>query len=478
MIALQKLFVILLASVLSSTRFTVTGFSEPYLRSISDDLTEENQNSSISVTNGADIFLANSTSSRGGEKLNHLCDSKPCLSLCCPLGKSLLDGGCVQDDDNPGNLPEIPTLGENDDDGGYPPKRDLHLITDDPCVFGWMSTSVLNGYDLLHDGSIYAPDSYQGPIFDFEHYCLFRKPKSTLYLAKVCKPWIQRVYWHIACLIFATFVLLAIFIGYSIVPELRNLHGLVFRSYIATYIFTNLSFLGQHFTNESKTHAHLFTFFVFSLHYAAGCCALWLNVMSFNIWRTFRGLRTIENNTREHDRRKYIWYAIYAWGTPAVVNCTIAAVMYSVPYFHRFSINKNLILWCCAGVLTTVVVVNTFLYTATAFKIRKYQKDTANLTSGVNKHHDSEKQWFNLHVKLFLITGIHTTMWVIWELWPIPVNTHLMIVIEVVQSILVFIIFIWKENVKRSLRKTFDEMLCRLNDTFGLTSHETQTTKI
>lgn len=52
-------------------------------------------------------------------------------------------------------------------------------------------------------------------------------------------------------------------------------------------------------------------------------------------------------------------------------------------------------------------------------------------------------------------------MWVIWELCPTPVTTVLMIVLEVVQSILIFVIFICKGNVRRSVMKKVDVTFSR-----------------
>lgn len=175
--------------------------------------------------------------------------SKARLSLCCQPGTALWTGNCVEDNFTSG----IKTSRYEE----YELEEEFELTIVDPCTYAWMASSFLNDFYVLPNGTIHAPDSERSPA----DYCLFRRPNSSLYLAKVCRQWIDRVDWQICCLIFAMVVMLLVLIVYSIVPELGNLHGLVFRAYITYYIACHIGTIGQQLTAGSKTYNHLFTFF-------------------------------------------------------------------------------------------------------------------------------------------------------------------------------------------------------------------------
>lgn len=160
-------------------------------------------------------------------------------------------------------VPQIKILTHDDEKiEVYELGNDSRSVIKDPCVFNWMKTSILEDfYIVVSNGTIsYASDFDNASRFDVEHFCLFRELKSSVYVAKVCKPWIKIVYWQISCLIFATIVMLLILIVYTILPQLGNLHGLVFRAYLATYVTAHLCAMGQQLSSGSRDN-QLFTFF-------------------------------------------------------------------------------------------------------------------------------------------------------------------------------------------------------------------------
>lgn len=184
------------------------------------------------------------------------CGLKTCLVLCCPFGKSRTEGKCVEDNETFSHLPgTTPQVDENTEPEGI-----YHIVIDDPCAVGWMDSTVLESFQVFLNGSIHSPDFGDASVLDFEHYCLFREPGSSVYLAKVCRPKTHAIY-DIFCLSVATITMLAVFVGYTVVPELNNFHGLIFRSYIATYIGIYLCSLGAELTIESRTYAQLFSIF-------------------------------------------------------------------------------------------------------------------------------------------------------------------------------------------------------------------------
>ena len=71
----------------------------------------------------------------------------------------------------------------------------------------------------------------------------------------------------------------------------------------------------------------------FTMQYFFIASFFWVNVMSFDIWRTFRHIRGFNNNktTMKLDqRRKFIYYSVYAWGSSFLVSA-ITILMESLP---------------------------------------------------------------------------------------------------------------------------------------------------
>ena len=70
----------------------------------------------------------------------------------------------------------------------------------------------------------------------------------------------------------------------------------------------------------------------FVMHYFFVASFFWVNVMSFDIWRTFRHIRGISKNpgVKSDNHRKFIYYSVYAWGSSLVVSA-ITILMESLP---------------------------------------------------------------------------------------------------------------------------------------------------
>ena len=107
--------------------------------------------------------------------------------------------------------------------------------------------------------------------------------------------------------------LLATFFVYACIPELRNVHGKSLMCYVSgltvgyiSLIITNMASLKAE-TSECITFGYL-TYFAFLVSF------FWLNVMCFDIWWTFRGVRT-----KGSERKKFIFYSIYGWGAPIIL---------------------------------------------------------------------------------------------------------------------------------------------------------------
>ncbi|KAL0103540.1 hypothetical protein PUN28_017664 [Cardiocondyla obscurior] len=108
--------------------------------------------------------------------------------------------------------------------------------------------------------------------------------------------------------------------------------------------------------------------------------------------------------------------------------------------------------------MSVTVICNICLFISTALKIVRHKQDTAHhLRSSESRRHDDNKQWFNLYLKLFIVMGINWSMEIISWLFKSapPYVWYLTDLTNTLQGLIIFIIFVWKEKIKRLLLKRF-----------------------
>ncbi|XP_046735532.1 G-protein coupled receptor Mth2-like [Diprion similis] len=392
----------------------------------------------------------NGTRFENDTMLNCLCNVKTCLPLCCPLGQAKSESGsCVEDNSSPNLTDFFYSHGETRLD-------QLHPFNLDPC--GPESANFLGStaFSLLGNGSLRLSDGNK--TIDVGMYCLYRDVGSSFFSAKLCRAWKpQSLPWIIGCVVCAFFAS-ATFVVYTIVPELRNLHGLIFRLYLASYI--GCIIIAQtplKLITDLKTCTEII-YACFGIYFCL-TCALWLNVMSFDIWWTLRSLAPPPSNVKERERKRLRWYMAYAWlgpGVPMIMFCFVVL-------FGNVR-NKTVVLCFLVGPIVAAGICNTCLYIATAITIIRRKKDTSHLVHGVNKHHQENVQWFNLYLKLFVVMG-GPMIWLTGTVTRRSLSYKMSVFMDVLQMsqcIMVFIIFVWKDDVKRSLRRLYARTVHKL----------------
>lgn len=218
---------------------------------------------------------------------------------------------------------------------------------------------------------------------------------------------------------------------------------------------------------------YIFYFFVsaFIIHFSFLASFFWLNIMSFDIWWTFGGFRTLRGSKQQRDRKKFIIYSIYAWGSASFLTGTCLILDFSPiipknfirPHFGEgscwFNDNTARALYFY-GPMGLIVLCNIFLFISTAIKIQKHRKDTAHhLNGSESKRHDDNKQWFNLYLNLFIVMGITWSMEIVsWLLSTVKTPQYLWYITDLantLQGVIIFIIFVCKKKIKRLLLKKF-----------------------
>ncbi|XP_011636122.1 G-protein coupled receptor Mth2-like isoform X3 [Pogonomyrmex barbatus] len=421
---------------------------------------------------------------------------KPYVSLCCRIGTFLAGDDCVEAIMNGTEAVQLPAIYEVDLDLANITANNkyFNFVIWNPCAGA--KRYALNPYlynddkwYLLSNGSILRPFSEEPEerILDYHQYCLARVRSYEFreYLVFFCEEnsiddangEVVYSYGMLASVPF----LVATYIVYWLLPDLRNLHGLTLRGYVGCLAMA-YSMLGvMQLTPQEQIPNDICIVFAFIIHFSFLASFFWLNVMCFDIWWTFGGFRSLQGSVKQREKRKFVMYSIYAWGTASVFTI-ICAIMDFVP-----SVPKELIrpqfgelgCWFTTdeakalyfyGPMTVTVICNICLFVSTALKIVRHRKDTAHhLRSSESRRHDDNKQWFNLYLKLFIVMGINWSMEIIsWlfkneprYLWYLTDLTNTL------QGLIIFIIFVWKEKIKRLLLKRFG---CQENGLFSRNS--------
>ncbi|XP_046623237.1 G-protein coupled receptor Mth2-like [Neodiprion virginianus] len=340
-------------------------------------------------------------------------------------------------------------------------------------------------------------------IVDAASYCFRLKRSSSIYTPRLCEaadpiPIMDpiRTANYVGALVSVPFLLATIFV-YSVIQELRNIHGTTLKCYLASLVIGYVA-LGidripnqTNFINDFGAICLFLGFIIYSSFLASFC---WLNVMCFDIWWRFGGYGPLRSNENSGDRKKFIRYSIYAWGCPILLT-TICIVMEFAdveestikPDFRSnggwFGTKYAAVLYYYgpAGVMITT---NIFLFILTSLKILEHKRNVnPHLNSGDSQRHDENEQWFSLYVKLFVVMGICWSTEVISGIWEEPRYIwYVTDMVNALQGILIFVIFVCKKKICRSLKQRYNSLrvICKgcIFETRTADSSSTTTTNV
>ncbi|XP_039764754.1 probable G-protein coupled receptor Mth-like 3 isoform X2 [Pararge aegeria] len=111
-------------------------------------------------------------------------------------------------------------------------------------------------------------------------------------------------------------------IVYCSLSELRNLHGRTLICHVSMMLLAcGCLARVQHSTIADR---NVCTLFGYGIYFGFVAAFAWLNVMCFDIWWTFGSIRTVKPLRKSSsDRRRFIWYSIYAWSVTVVLTTTM-----------------------------------------------------------------------------------------------------------------------------------------------------------
>ncbi|XP_011068220.1 PREDICTED: G-protein coupled receptor Mth2-like [Acromyrmex echinatior] len=334
-------------------------------------------------------------------------DNITCIQFCCPYGYNLtVKGQCVEHGED---TYAFPNKQKNDSGESSQISDELFLTVHDPCVAQGRGRRFVfaNTYLFLTDGSLYMNT---GEFISPKSYCfaiLFR----DVYDVIACTDQTRLPVYISACHLLSLPFLLLTFIVYSILPELRNIHGYSLRAHVGSLFITYaIIYPGQQVSGLAELKycvalAYIFNFFFLSSFF-------WLNVTCFDIWWTFRELRSHRRGGNHYERKKLIIYSSYAWGVTIILN-GFCAIMDNIPnlpenlirpeicekrFWYGENIAKSLYFYVPMSI---TIVSNVFFFICTTLTILHQKIHTASeLRDSESKRHDENKQRYILQLRL------------------------------------------------------------------------------
>ncbi|XP_077292898.1 G-protein coupled receptor Mth2-like [Arctopsyche grandis] len=368
-----------------------------------------------------------------------LCMVKPCIRKCCGLGEAFEEGSCNKTEDPMANYFNPPIYNNTD---LLMANDSFGLVFSSTCDSG--QTIILNPFLNREDEFFLQLDSNASIILSHEmsnfsvmDYCIeawTTEPSqsnssnwTTQYLPMVCLPPeeeeenIEEPFYFLLSvgMIISIPFLIATLSVYAMIPKLQNLHGKSLMGYVSGLLvgYTFMSIIRIHGSNMESTIA-LCISMAFIVYMSLMASFFWLNVMCFDIWWTFRNLGARQGTRHITERRRFLIYSLYAWGSPLILT-TICAIMQfhpDIPQHHVLPQIGNSNCWFHDDRaelryfhIPSMIIIgsNLIMFVMTAFKILSIKRETAMLRSGDNSRNcrfDKNKQRFILYFKLFLIT--------------------------------------------------------------------------
>ncbi|CAH0691999.1 unnamed protein product [Spodoptera exigua] len=344
-----------------------------------------------------------------------------------------------------------------------------------PCERMYKSN---NPFYLQEDGKLYVKieTSVKALVYDASKYCIdtfvsdTEGPHLNALICFVSNPERNNYTMSSSCMLISCFFILLTVAVYAWLPELRNLHGMVLMAYLLSF-FVGFLFLAtmQILILLKEISEDICIVLTFIVYFSLLSAFFWLNVMCYDIWWTFSGKRAHGRSGSQNKR--FLCYAIYAFGVPTILTIILAALEFSNIPLHPllpklrlqgcflYGNSKLLYLY---GPIVILCVANLIFFTLTAFKIAKIKRETRMLRDKESSTHDQDRkdtQRFTLYVKLFTVMGINWILEVVSSFYPeANVFWQFSDAYNVLVGLIIFIIFVCKKKTWRMIKKRYRQL--------------------
>ncbi|XP_029176590.1 probable G-protein coupled receptor Mth-like 10 isoform X1 [Nylanderia fulva] len=451
-----------------------------------------------------------------------MCNNITCILLCCPLGNSLSlnDSKCIPEEIKY----RLPNVYESTNDSMENEKKKLDKLfqfaVHDSCLETQRFKVHKNhqyDYKIFINGSIYL--SHSKTLFKSTSYCLavisesgneFEVTYCSETFNQVLRDEIKNIpavfsenrffkIYKILNLMRLLF-LVPIFLVYSILPELRNVYGFTLCNYsFASSVAVIIQAVKYIYIYEVEIPYPVCITLAFFNYFFSISSFFWLSTVSFTMWRKFREFCLLQKNVnrkRLSEKKKLLYYVIFAYGCPFILGIVCVIVVNFVSTYipknvrPEFEIgncwyrNKLLNVLYYSWIKAVCILSSVCLSISTVLNIKRFEKNTDfRLTDSESKRYNDNKKWFNLYMQLFIVIFIILGLnWFVhimsWSFGTKKKYYFIYVLFDIVQSFCIFVIFVWKKKIKLMLLKRFGyETKARstdidLNNTYVESMHE------
>ncbi|XP_070533343.1 uncharacterized protein [Ptychodera flava] len=339
--------------------------------------------------------------------------------------------------------------------------------------YGPTNTVYEQGKYIVENGSVFVCSylSQNGTRTDSYSAIFFEYSKAQTILTVVGS---------LLSLVFLTFS----FITYCTFPSLRNLPGKTIMNLIVA-LFTAQAFLL--FGSNQTQHYWFCASVAVVCHYFWLAVFFWMNVMAFDISRTFRKrLRPRNPEDRNVLLRRYM---IYAWGAPALIVPVCVIVNFCDCANCRIGYGTGSSCWIeepLALVISFMTPVGVIIFANLVMYLRTIHGiwSTSKIAQKVTKKSEAE----NLKTQLLLYLKLTTIMGFTWIFGFIAAFTgiqafwYLFIVFNTLQGVFIFFAFTLNRRIIRMWRRRLSKHGRRRKSQTGVTpptsSAKTKTTEL
>ncbi|XP_029662708.1 G-protein coupled receptor Mth2-like isoform X2 [Formica exsecta] len=370
-----------------------------------------------------------------------MCYNITCIQLCCPLGNRLVDNECIPEK-NKYFFPYVYGYANDSLQSENKGVNELfQLVVYDPCQ---------NEVRYLHpDGHQYDYVFFTNGSLYLSYYEIFAKSyclavvRGNKYEVTICSEISDKIVniindiniiyvsFHIVSILF----LVSIFLVYSILPELRNTHGFFLCNYSGALSIAYTIHIVILLIEADAVHYSVCISIAFFNYLCYLVSFFWLNVMSLDMWWTFRGFCSLQRNVGQRDKRKLVFYTIFAWGLPftfAVISVIMDFVSEYLPKILRpgfragncWFAEKGTFALYYYGFKSICIISSICLSISTTLKIAHYEKETGNcLTDSESKRYNDNKKWYS-DIFASMCDDLYFCRYIFFNI-PVSSNDHL-----------------------------------------------------
>ena len=263
---------------------------------------------------------------------------------------------------------------------------------------------------------------------------------------------------------------------YSLLSPLRNLAGKSLMCLTSSLMLAQLLFL----IGSPLTHVHdVCVGLAVAVHYLYLASFAWMNVLSFDIYRTFSKTRFSAN--KERDQRKFRVFLGYGYLSPLVIVVCAIIVNYTVDVTSALNPNygdglcwitqrRALVVFFGAPLLL-LLCANTAFYTLTVYNVYQASK------SGQIASHTSQERNVNqlkIYVKLCFVMGLTWLFAFVASFAEVEFLWYIYIILNSLQGVFICVMFVVTSRVLRLLREKYSVLRGRAS-TLKSRDHTTTT---